>query len=182
MTLIPVLCHIGNLTIFTVQVSTNREIHLFLTILLNAIQSFYNTSDWNGINLVFSRRNATNQMPFCEMPLTVVFEVWGFGVGESIFVVRIWEMAFWHFQNLNKRSQSVCLYLLFQWLALRFPNAAIYLDTMRECYEAYVIYNFMTYLLAYLWENYPFLDRDLSTQPDIKLTFPLCWLKPWNGK
>ena len=62
-------------------------------------------------NLVFSRRNATNQMPFCEMPLTVVFEVWGFGVGESIFVVKFWEMAFRHSQNLNNQNhQSACIY------------------------------------------------------------------------
>lgn len=72
--------------------------------------------------------------------------------------------------------------LVFQWLALRFPSAAIYLDTMRECYEAYVIYNFMTYLLAYLWETYPFLERELNTQPDIKLDAPLCCLKPWRPR
>lgn len=77
---------------------------------------------------------------------------------------------------------DMCHLLYLQWLALRFPDAAIYLDTMRECYEAYVIYSFMSYLLAYLWESHPFLERDLMAQPDVRPTFPLCFLKPWNGR
>ena len=36
--------------------------------------------------------------------------------------------------------------LFLQWFSLRFPSGAIYFDTFRECYEAYVIYNFMRFL------------------------------------
>ena len=42
----------------------------------------------------------------------------------------------------------VPIYAVDSWLALRFMGAAIYLDTVRECYEAYVLYNFFSYLLA----------------------------------
>lgn len=66
----------------------------------------------------------------------------------------------------------------FQWFALRFPSAAIYLDTIRECYEAYVIYNFMAYLLQYL-ENEGKLD-DFSSREPVEHICPLCWLPPWN--
>ncbi|KAI8798615.1 transmembrane protein 184C, partial [Biomphalaria glabrata] len=54
----------------------------------------------------------------------------------------------------------VPVYALNAWFALRFPKAAIYLDTLRECYEAYVIYNFMAYLLSFLHHDHP----DLSSE------------------
>ncbi|CAK9290382.1 unnamed protein product [Gordionus sp. m RMFG-2023] len=44
----------------------------------------------------------------------------------------------------------VPIYAMNAWVALRFPKSAIYLDTLRECYEAYVIYNFTSFLLNYL--------------------------------
>ena len=34
-----------------------------------------------------------------------------------------------------------------QWVALKYPKIAIYVDTCRECYEVYVIYNFMIFLI-----------------------------------
>ncbi|KAF4792173.1 Transmembrane protein [Turdus rufiventris] len=37
-----------------------------------------------------------------------------------------------------------------EWIALKYPKIAIYVDTCRECYEAYVIYNFMVFLSNYL--------------------------------
>ncbi|KAJ7394956.1 transmembrane protein 184C [Pitangus sulphuratus] len=44
----------------------------------------------------------------------------------------------------------VPIYSLDSWIALKYPNIAIYVDTCRECYEAYVIYNFMVFLSNYL--------------------------------
>jgi Organic solute transporter Ostalpha len=35
-------------------------------------------------------------------------------------------------------------------LTLRFIDARLYLDPIRECYEAFVIYNFYMFLIAYL--------------------------------
>ena len=46
-------------------------------------------------------------------------------------------------------------------------NTRIYLDTVRECYEAYVIYNFFMYLLAYLEDEYGDVDAYFSTKPDV---------------
>ena len=72
---------------------------------------------------------------------------------------------------------------MFQWFALRFYKTAIYLDTIRECYEAYVIYNFMAYLLSFLWTEYPELDEHLETKPQVKHIVPFCFLPKWkNGK
>ncbi|KAK3576395.1 hypothetical protein CHS0354_026728 [Potamilus streckersoni] len=74
----------------------------------------------------------------------------------------------------------VPIYAMNAWLALRFPEAAIYLDTLRECYEAYVIYNFMAYLLSYLNTAYPDLATHLEEKPQMKFICPLCCLPPWK--
>ncbi|KAF2354088.1 Organic solute transporter subunit alpha/Transmembrane protein 184 [Trinorchestia longiramus] len=65
-----------------------------------------------------------------------------------------------------------------QWLVLRFPNTSLYLDTARECYEAYVIYNFMMFLLQFL-DQMVELDVVLDLKPQTKHFFPLCCLKTW---
>ena len=69
--------------------------------------------------------------------------------------------------------------LLLQWFALRFKGVAIYLDTMRECYEAYVIYNFMSFLLRYLTSEYPDLEFTLERKPQVKHLIPFCLLPNW---
>mmetsp|Transcript_34165 Transcript_34165/g.63330 ORF Transcript_34165/g.63330 Transcript_34165/m.63330 type:complete len:529 (-) Transcript_34165:143-1729(-) len=44
----------------------------------------------------------------------------------------------------------VPIYAIESWFSLRFKSQAVYLETAREAYEAYVIYNFLYLLLAYL--------------------------------
>ncbi|XP_075235291.1 transmembrane protein 184C isoform X2 [Lycorma delicatula] len=44
----------------------------------------------------------------------------------------------------------VPIYAVNAWLGLTDPSVGIYVDCARECYEAYVIYNFMIYLLNFL--------------------------------
>lgn len=54
------------------------------------------------------------------------------------------------------------------------------MDSCRECYEAYVIYNFMMFLLTYLSHEVGLEEGEvLSTRSHIKHIFPLCCLKPW---
>lgn len=48
----------------------------------------------------------------------------------------------------------VPIYSLTSWLALTFYGMAIYLDVVRECYEAYVIYSFTFYLIHVVGKNY----------------------------
>jgi len=47
-------------------------------------------------------------------------------------------------------SFMVPFYSLDAWLSLRFFRAHVYLDPLRECYEAFVIYSFYCYLVSYL--------------------------------
>lgn len=76
----------------------------------------------------------------------------------------------------------VPIYAINAWFALRFPSASIYLDTLRECYEAYVIYNFMAYLLNYLWIEHPNLEVTLRNKEQVKHICPFCCFPPWQMK
>ncbi|CAB1350585.1 unnamed protein product [Coregonus sp. 'balchen'] len=68
----------------------------------------------------------------------------------------------------------VPIYSLDSWIALRYPRIAIYVDTCRECYEAYVIYNFLIFLLNYLSNQYPSLVLMLEVQEQQRHLPPLC--------
>lgn len=73
----------------------------------------------------------------------------------------------------------VPIYALNAWLGLLFPEHSIYMDSIRECYEGYVIYNFMRYLLNYLNLEMD-LEATMETKPQINHIFPLCYMTPWR--
>ncbi|VVC91698.1 transmembrane protein 184C [Leptidea sinapis] len=73
----------------------------------------------------------------------------------------------------------VPIYALNAWIGLEFPEQSIYVDSLRECYEAYVIYNFMKYLLNYLNDGND-LEASLELKPQVFHIFPLCCLAPWE--
>jgi hypothetical protein len=63
------------------------------------------------------------------------------------------------------------------WLALRFKDQTIYFDTIRECYEAYVIYNFYAYCTVYLDAFcVPGLEAIVARKPQQKHVFPVSLL------
>ena len=66
----------------------------------------------------------------------------------------------------------VPIYAIDGWFALRFKSKTIYFDTVRECYEAYVIYNFYTYCIVYLQE---FCAPGLAHIVARKATQPHIW-------
>ena len=49
---------------------------------------------------------------------------------------------------------QVPIYAVDSWFSLRFKEARFYIDPVRECYEAFVIYNFYMYLVAYLEDEF----------------------------
>lgn len=73
----------------------------------------------------------------------------------------------------------VPIYSLDSWVALKYPKIAIYVDTWRECYEAYVIYNFMIFLTNYLTIRFPNLMLHLEAKDQQDHLPPLCCCPPW---
>ncbi|XP_051160614.1 transmembrane protein 184C [Leptopilina boulardi] len=73
----------------------------------------------------------------------------------------------------------VPIYAVNAWLGLMFPEGCMYVDSLRECYEAYVIYNFMMYLLAYLNSDQQ-LEHRLEISSQVHHMFPLCCLPNWQ--
>lgn len=74
----------------------------------------------------------------------------------------------------------VPIYSLNAWIAMTVPVTGLYLDSMREVYESFVIYSFMKYLLNFL--RY---DTNLQQYIDHKKgpghIFPLCFLPACVG-
>lgn len=74
----------------------------------------------------------------------------------------------------------VPVYAIDSWFALRFKDTHLYMDAARDCYEAFVIYNFFMYLLAYLEDEYGDIDAYFSTKEDIPHMWPVHYFqKPW---
>mmetsp|Transcript_35446 Transcript_35446/g.89373 ORF Transcript_35446/g.89373 Transcript_35446/m.89373 type:complete len:480 (-) Transcript_35446:173-1612(-) len=68
-----------------------------------------------------------------------------------------------HYENYTKPHYQrriirilwmVPIYGLCSWFSLRFKDAEVYLDTAREFYEAFVIYNFYMFLIVFLEETF----------------------------
>jgi len=74
----------------------------------------------------------------------------------------------------------VPIYGMNAWLGMKFPSASIYLDTLRECYEAFVIYSFLKYLMNFLHRETD-MDIVVECKPPQPHLFPLCWFDPLPG-
>ncbi|XP_072040979.1 transmembrane protein 184C-like [Amphiura filiformis] len=75
----------------------------------------------------------------------------------------------------------VPVYGIFSWLALTFPKARVFLDAVREIYQAYVVYNFITYLITFLTAEYD-MDTRMKEKPQVKSPPPCCCFKPGKNE
>ena len=119
----------------------------------------------------------------------IKFEAWLIGSVMAFLTlpVALWEITMHLVNYTNPPLQKhiirilwmVPIYSLNAWMGLTFPHYTIYFDLCRECYEAYVIYNFMMYLLTTLNEQMD-LEAVLATRTQVVHSCPFCWLRPWR--
>ncbi|XP_057609549.1 transmembrane protein 184C-like isoform X2 [Chionomys nivalis] len=73
----------------------------------------------------------------------------------------------------------VPLYSFCSWLSLKYPKIFIYMDTCKDWYEAFVIYNFMMLLRNYLQIQFPDVMVHLETKGQQQHHPTLCYYSPW---
>ena len=88
---------------------------------------------------------------------------WASSAGFVLLTLTITlKLIFDHFTHWNQPKIQkyvvriiwmVPLYSIESWMALRFKAWALHFETIRECYEAYVIFSFLYYLIALLGEE-----------------------------
>jgi len=73
----------------------------------------------------------------------------------------------------------VPIYSIDSWLSLLFKDYGLYFDIARDCYEAYVIYQFFSLLTAYIEGDTPgTLYKILEVKTYVKVPLPFCCLPP----
>lgn len=86
-----------------------------------------------------------------------------------------------HMTNVDVQSKivgiiwMVPIYSVDSFFSLWFPQSAIYINMLRDCYEAYVLYLFLSLMLSYLGceeDDYAIVTY-LTKKKDLKLPFPL---------
>jgi len=104
--------------------------------------------------------------------------------------LTVWEVSM-HLDNYNRPALQrpvirillmVPIYAINAWLAMRYKALAFYLDTLRECYEAFVIHSFMAYLASYLeGEAGASLEVIVRDRPPLRHAWPLSRvMEPWT--
>ena len=79
----------------------------------------------------------------------------------------------------------VPIYAVESWLALRFKDQKVYLETAREAYEAFVIYSFFSMMLSFCGGP-DYLKRLMLEKAAVtghstsKMLPPFCWLRGWR--
>lgn len=105
------------------------------------------------------------------------------------FPVSMWGIV-GHLANYNQPSVQVYIvrilwmvpiYSIESWLAMRFHKQAIYIETLRDFYESYVLYSFLQFLIEVLGgeENLVLMLKDKSPTRGVHM-WGLQWcVKPW---
>ncbi|KAF9391135.1 hypothetical protein BGX21_011304 [Mortierella sp. AD011] len=87
-----------------------------------------------------------------------------------------------HARNYNKPSEQrhimrivlmIPVYAVISFLSFRFYKESIYFETIRDCYEAFVIYSFFILLLTYLGEDNETQRSKITGSDRRKLLYPL---------
>eukprot|EP01097_Dermamoeba_algensis_P007846 TRINITY_DN5052_c0_g1_i1.p1 TRINITY_DN5052_c0_g1~~TRINITY_DN5052_c0_g1_i1.p1 ORF type:complete len:748 (-),score=121.48 TRINITY_DN5052_c0_g1_i1:114-2357(-) len=106
------------------------------------------------------------------------------GIAAGIASCLSFYLIFQHVKNYNYPDAQRCIvriilmvpiYSINSWLSLRFAEARVYLNLFRDCYEAYVLYNFFV-LLIWLLDGEVNMNFILKTKKPFNHPWPFCCL------
>jgi len=143
-----------------------------------------NNSTSNGTS-GFTPLNGTSGYTPAQV-LEYEYIAWGVAGGCTCLACLLsFVLIYLHLINWTKQEQiyivrlllMVPIYAIDSWFSLRWKDYAIYFDIFRDCYEAFVIYQFFLLLTAYIEGNSPgTLFKKLEEKPAVKYPPPLCFL------
>ncbi|KAI8360149.1 organic solute transporter Ostalpha-domain-containing protein, partial [Mortierella sp. GBAus27b] len=104
--------------------------------------------------------------------------------GTCAFIATMisFHLLYRHAKNYNKPSEQrhimrivlmIPIYAIISFLSYRFYKNAIYFETIRDCYEAFVIYSFFILLLTYLGDDNEMQRSKITGSDRRKLLYPL---------
>ncbi|KAI7820123.1 organic solute transporter Ostalpha-domain-containing protein [Gamsiella multidivaricata] len=104
--------------------------------------------------------------------------------GSCAFLATVisFHLLYRHAKNYNKPSEQrhimrivlmIPIYAIISFLSFRFYKEAIYYETIRDCYEAFVIYSFFILLLTYLGEDNEAQRSKITGSDRRRLLYPL---------
>ncbi|CAM9897090.1 unnamed protein product, partial [Chrysoparadoxa australica] len=95
-------------------------------------------------------------------------------------------LTHWHMPHVQKYVVRILwmvpFYAVESWLSLRFREVSLYLEALRECYEAYVIFCFLYFLIGLLGDEQT-LAATLKSKDSShgRHPWPFRWLfQPWK--
>ncbi len=81
----------------------------------------------------------------------------------------------WHAPNLQKFVVRIIwiipIYSIESWIALRYTSLNVYMETLREFYESYAVFNFLYYLIS-LFGDEQNLINIIRSKPDSRAVHP----------
>ncbi|KAF9346142.1 hypothetical protein BGX34_004157 [Mortierella sp. NVP85] len=104
--------------------------------------------------------------------------------GSCAFITLLisFHLIYRHARNYNKPSEQrhimrivlmIPIYAVISFLSFRFYKRSIYFETVRDCYEAFVIYSFFILLLTYLGDDDEMQRSKITGSDRRKLLSPL---------
>mmetsp|Transcript_5864 Transcript_5864/g.16425 ORF Transcript_5864/g.16425 Transcript_5864/m.16425 type:complete len:395 (+) Transcript_5864:201-1385(+) len=105
-------------------------------------------------------------------------------VSVSVYEIAM-NLEYYNYPRLQIRVVRILwmvpMYAVNSWLCLRFKDASFYIDPIRECYEAFVIYNFYMYLVTYLEDEVGDPITYFSTKEQVDHLWPANkFLSTWH--
>ena len=99
---------------------------------------------WHSFRMVQGRQAASHIAEFSASACTVLT----LAVSLRLILLHLKNYVYPKQQKFVVRIVAIVpIYAVESYLALRFRRSAIYIETLRECYEAYAIYSFLYYLI-----------------------------------